>query len=450
MRHQIAVGILLLLSLPAAAQEKDTGWSSFRNGDQQRGIATTTLSAKPELLWEKKSPDGWLSTAAIVGDRVYAPALEGYVYCLDLATGREIWKYRSIESDDPKEFAAGFKAAPRVTADTVYIGDEDGYFHAIDRGTGKKRWVFETAAEIAGCAAIFKNNLLVPSHDASLYCLNPSGELQWSFETMDRINCSPAVAGNVTFVAGCDEHLRVINIAEGKEQLDIPLESYLIASPAVFGDVLYVGTYTGEVVAVNWKTGEFVWRYRCDREMEIHASAAVTEEVVVVGGHDKILHCIDRKNGEPRWKFPTRARINSSPAIVDSRVFFGSDDGNIYGVSLRDGKEVWKFTAGKDVSAGPAIGEGHLVVGSAGANGRLYCFGDRGGAQAAAVRNAGLSQSVTVSRMPRLKIPEAYASSMPTIRPDLTRHSMPNVIRPKTGAPAVTVRRPSRGKASSR
>ncbi len=369
--------LLWLGGLSCAGQTRVAaeGWTSFRNGPEQRGLATTTLTENPQLLWEKKSPDGWVATVAIADGRVYAPALEGYLYCLDLRTGREIWKYRSIESADPKKFAAGFKAAPRVTADAVYIGDEDGFFHAVDRKTGRKRWVFETNAEIAGCAAVVGENLLLPSYDASLYCLNPRGEVVWTFETMDRINCSPAISGNYTFVAGCDEHLRVLDFKKGEEVRDVPLGSYLIASPALHGDVLYVGTYTGQVVALNWKSGEFVWRYKGQREMEFHASAAVTDDLVLVGGHDKTMHAIDRLKGTKRWTFPTRSRINSSAAVVDSRVFFGSDDGNIYGLALADGRQVWKFNAGKDVAAGPAIGEKCLIVGSSGSNGRLFCFG---------------------------------------------------------------------------
>ena len=370
---------VLLVVAAAVGQESvpKTSWSSFRNGPEQRGVATSSLPDDLELLWDFKSPDGWLSTAAIVDGRVYAPALEGYVYCLDLKTGKEIWKYRSIKNPDPKKFAAGFKAAPTVTKDAVYVGDEDGFFHAIDRKTGKGKWVFETGAEIAGGAAVYKGNLLVPSHDASLYFVDPAGKEVWHFETQDRINCSPALAGDFTFVAGCDEHLRVIDLNKRKEVRDVPLGSYLIASPALHGDILYVGAYVGEVAAINWKTGEYVWRYKTDREMEFHASAVVTEDSVIVGGHDKIMHCIDRKTGERRWIFETKARINSSAAAVGKRLFFGSDDGNVYGLSMKTGKQVWKFTAGKDVSAGVAVGDGCLVVGSSGGNGRLYCFGKK-------------------------------------------------------------------------
>lgn len=366
----------------ADAENAKGSWTSFRNGPLQRGIAKTTLPAKPELLWDKKSKDGWVSTVAIADGRVYAPALEGYVYCLDLKTGKEIWKYRSIESKDEDEFAAGFKAAPLVTADTIYVGDEDGFVHAIDRKTGKKRWVFETLGEIAGGATLTGENILVPSHDANLYCLTPEGKVAWKFETLDRVNCAPALVENSTFVAGCDQHLRVIDVEKQEQTLDVELGSYLIASPAIYNDVLYVGAHSGEVIALNWKTGKDVWRYRGDRDLEIHASAAVTDDLVLVGSHDKLLHAIDRKTGQGKWTFKTRGRISSSPAVVGDRVFFGSDDGSIYGVSLgnkktKAGTQVFKHTTGKDVIAGPAIGEGCLVVGSADRNGRLYCFGKK-------------------------------------------------------------------------
>ena len=138
--------------------------------------------------------------------------------------------------------------------------------------------------------------------------------------------------------------------------------------------MLYVGSYAGDVAGVNWKTGEIKWRYRGKRELPYHASAAVTDDLVVVGGHDKMMHAIDRHSGQGRWTFTTRARIECSPAIVDDRVFFGSGDGNIYGLSLNDGKEVWKYNAGKAVNAGMAIGEGCMVVGEDDHNGKLRCF----------------------------------------------------------------------------
>lgn len=357
-----------------------TAWASYRNDDQQQGVAQCELPKKLELLWKFSAPDGWVSSVAIVGDRIYAPSLGGYLYCLEAKTGKEIWKYRSIENTDPKEFAPGFKAAPRVTNDTVYVGDEDGLFHAIDRKTGEKKWVFMTNGEIAGSAAIVGNRIIIGSHDSLLYCLSPDGKKLWDFETGDRINCSPAIAENYTFVAGCDSHLRVIDIEKGKEFKDIPLNTYIIASPAVVGDQLYVGTHENGVVGVNWKTGKQTWRYKDEnRDFAYHASCSVTKDHVFVGAQDKQFHCINRKTGEQVWTFKTRAQIDSSSAVAGDRVFFGSGDGNIYGLNTKTGKEVFKHNAGKDITAGIAIGEGYMVVGeeAGGSKGNLYCFGKK-------------------------------------------------------------------------
>lgn len=350
-------------------------WRSYRATPDQRGVATGTLAAAPVLKWEKPSKDGWVAGVAIVGDRVYAPALEGFIYCYDLKTGEEIWKYRSIEDPDPKSFAAGFKAAPLVTDSAVYVGDEEGVLHALDRKTGKKLWHFASGAEIAGCVAQYGDSLLLASHDSFLYCLSLDGKEVWNFQTNDRINCSPGIADRFTFVAGCDEHLRIIDLQTGKETRDMPLESFLIASPAIVGDLLYVGTHTGLVVCVDWRKGEFVWKYEGPRKMPFHASACVTDDLVIVGGHDKHVHAVERATGKPRWTFPTRAKIESSGAVIDQRFFVGSGDGNLYGIDIVTGKEVWKYNAGRDITAGIAIGEGCLVVGEDEQNGRLLCFG---------------------------------------------------------------------------
>lgn len=362
-------------TLDGISAPSETSWPSSRATPDQRGISRSTLSSDPKLKWAFPSPDGWVAAVAIVGDVVYAPALAGYLYCLDLQTGKEIWKYRSIEDPDPKTFAAGFKATPLVTETMIYIGDEDGVLHAIDRGTGQKSWIFATGSEIAGCVAQYEDKLLLASHDSYLYCLTLDGAEVWKFQTDDRINCSPAIASSYTFLAGCDEHLRVIDLQTGKEFRDMPLESPLIGSPATIDDLLYVGTHAGEIVCADWRKGEFVWRYAGQRKMPFHASAAVTDDLVILGGHDKIVHAVDRKTGEGKWTFPTNARIECSASVVENRVFVGSADKNIYGLDLQTGKEVWKYNAGKPINAGIAIGEKHLIVGEDQQNGRLLCFG---------------------------------------------------------------------------
>lgn len=382
MRVVALIAMLLAGGIGRATEKsapKSADWASFRQNAAQTGVAGAELPEKLELLWEVSLGDQIVATSAIVADRVYVPCLSGEIACLELATGKPIWTYKTVAVVDPNSFAPGFKSSPTVVDGTVYAGDEDGVFHAIDAKMGKLKWKFESGGEIFSCAAVTEGRVLFGSYDNCLYCLKVAdGQLAWKFETQGYVHCSPAIVEGRTFIAGCDEHLRIIDIATGEQAGDLPLATYLIASPAVKGDVLYVGTYGNEIVAVDWKAVKEVWRKRTsDADAPIHSSAAVTDNVIVVGGRDKAVAALDRETGKKLWSFATRGRVDSSPAIVGDRVFVGSNDGNLYELNLADGKERWKFNAGKPITAGPAIGRGVLVVGSESRDGKVYCFGKK-------------------------------------------------------------------------
>lgn len=375
--------LLSLASVVLAADNlktpDDSSWASFRKNLSQTGVAETTLPDKLELLWQIELGEQVVASAAIVGEHVYIPCLSGELVCVNRKTGQRVWTYKSVEKVEPNSFAPGFKSSPTVTATTVYLGDEDGLFHAVDRATGKAKWTFETGGEIYSSPAVVNGKVIFGSYDNFLYGLHEAdGKFAWKFQTDGYVHCAPAISDKYTFIAGCDEHLRIIDIETGKQVNELPLMTYLIASPTVIGDRLFVGTYASEVVCVDWRKLEVVWRYKTGAaDFPFHSSAAVTEKLVVVGGRDKLVHGIDRATGEKRWTFASRAKIDSSPAIVGDRVFIGSNDGNLYELGLNDGKERWKFNAGKPISAGPAIGEGVLVIGSESRDGRVYCFGKK-------------------------------------------------------------------------
>jgi eukaryotic-like serine/threonine-protein kinase len=354
-------------------------WATFRNGYGQLGIATTTLPDQPQDLWHLKTSEGMVGCAAVVGGQVYLPCLNGQLLSVERLTGKQQWAYRSIPSTNPNDFAPGFKAAPTVSVDTVYVGDEEGTLHAVDRRDGKLKWKFVTGNEIAGSVALVGENIIFGSHDSFLYCLKASDHsVVWKFQTENFVNCSTAIEGNYTFIAGCDTKVRVIDIREGKQVYEVPLGegAYLIASPAVIGNMLYVGTHDGRVVGVDWKEQRVVWTFIDEAHpLEYRSSAAVTDKYVILGGYDKKLHCLNRATGVEVWNYQTRGHVESSPVIVGERVFFGSGDGNVYAVTLKEGKKVWQFRAGRSITASPAAGEKCLVIGTDGPDGTVYCFG---------------------------------------------------------------------------
>ena len=75
----------------------------------------------------------------------------------------------------------------------------------------------------------------------------------------------------------------MIDLNEGKEIGSVEIEAPTGSTPAVLGDLLYVGTEGATFFAIDWKTPKVVWQYTAQRrQMPFRGSAAVTKNVVIL------------------------------------------------------------------------------------------------------------------------------------------------------------------------
>lgn len=358
-----------LAAEPAAA--RPTNWPVFRGDTAGAGVATSALPTELEVLWKFTAEDSlFLSTAVIVDGVVFVGDADRTFYAIDLATGKQLWSF-------PSEI--GFTAAAAVRDGRVFVGDSDGVFYCADARTGKPIWKHETAAEINSSANFFQDSVLVGSQDGTLYRFRAEdGKVLWKYtiEASGGIQCSPTLAGNRAFVCGCDGQLHVIDVEKGNSVATLEIGDPTLATPAIAGDRVYFGTEGSRFLAVDWRMPRVSWSYEHEqRKLSYRASAAVNDQVVVVGGRNKLIEALHPKTGKVLWSFPTRGRIDSSPVIVRDRVYVGSLDGRLYAIDLQTGKEVWNYDAGTGFSASPAVADGRLVIGNE--DGVLYCFGKK-------------------------------------------------------------------------
>ena len=153
------------------------------------------------------------------------------------------------------------------------------------------------------------------------------------------MHATASVVDGVAYIAGCDEHFRGIRVSDGKPVLEVVSGAYTGASSAIANGRAFYGTFDNEVLAVELATKKIVWRYQHpERKFPFYASAAIAKDRVVVGGRDKLVHCLDATTGKALWTFATKARIDASPAIAGGRVYAGSGDGTLYVIDLADGR----------------------------------------------------------------------------------------------------------------
>ena len=176
---------------------------------------------------------------------------------------------------------------------------------------------------------IVGDRVLIGSYDGALYCFNArDGKTMWKFKTENYVHCTPSVADGVAYIAGCDEIFRGIRISDGREVLRIPGIGNTASSPALVGNSAYFGNFSNEVLSLNLRTRRRAWVYmHRQRQFPFYSSPAFAQGRIVLGGRDKMVHCISATTGKAVWTFTTRARVESSPAVAGGRVYVGSNDG---------------------------------------------------------------------------------------------------------------------------
>lgn len=363
----VAVFLLAGVHPPTVESQTDSSWPQFRGNFLNTGVSPVSLPESLKVVWSYDAGDVIESSAAILDGTAYVGSGKGELLALDLWSGKLKWKYGTTEPIG--------ESSPAVGGGMVFIGDLVGIFHAVNAADGRGVWSYKTGGEIKSSPVIVGDRVLIGSYDGYLYCFQiRDGKTLWRFHTENFVHGTPAVVDGVAWFAGCDEIFHGIRISDGKEVVSMPAGGNTAASAAFDGQVAFFGNFNNEVVGLDLKAKRRKWLYtNPTRQFPFYSSPAVSGGRLVLGGRDKMVHCLDAATGRMIWTFTTRARVESSPVIAGGRVYIGSNDGRFYVLDLAKGTKLLEYNAGGAISASPAIAAGRVVIGDQ--QGRIYCFG---------------------------------------------------------------------------
>ena len=375
--------VALLVSDPVGA-EGVTGWLNWR-GPLQAGVSLeTNLPTEWELggknhLWSYKVIGG--GTPVVADGRLYAFGFYGEkgedvqetLLCLNANTGKKIWEHRFSDYISDVVYNRYGIGSPTIDAETgnVYLQGSNGRCMAFTRD-GKQLWEHSLMEKLGrltfpngrtGACAV--DGMLVIFH-----CVTAN----WGANgpARDRFYAFDKVSGELVWYS--TPGIRPVDSSFGMP---------------VFGDlggrrVFYCGTGCGNVVCVNARTGESVWRFQLSQG-GVNSNVVLygTDKLIAIHGKENIdgtskgrLVCLkiptEYPGGEKpvvlgtsaeHWRNDEHVAFTSSPTLVGDRVYTTIATGSLLCVDAVTGKTLWAEKLAPDqLHASPLAADGKLYV----------------------------------------------------------------------------------------
>jgi outer membrane protein assembly factor BamB len=327
---------------PLAAGVVTSDWPSFL-GPSHNGVSVETKLSRtlpPPLVWEFAKGTGYASPA-IVGERlvfIHRVANEEIVECLASETGASRWRFRyGTVFEDRYGYNNGPRSSPVIDGERVFTMGAEAKLHCLELATGKVIWKRDLMAEYKVRQDFF-GTAATPLVEGSLLIVNVGAPGGPSVAALDKATgrevwragteWGPSYASPVPAVvhgkrrifvfAGGESSpptggLMSIDPATGRVDFSFPwrsrsFESVNASCPVVFDNKVFI--------SASYRTGGALLEIRPDfthrvvwttQEFGLHFNTAIYKEGHLYGFDgrnepDASLACINVATGKAVWR----------------------------------------------------------------------------------------------------------------------------------------------------
>ena len=252
--------------------------------------------------------------------KVYVPANNGILYCLDVRNGQEVWK--TVISNEETQIPAAplivkekdvVQAIVVSTYGKIQNGSEGRLIAFDDRG--RRLWEKEAGGNVRGTPVIAGGRIYVPAFRS-----NPSAGVLSVFDARTGRPIWP-----IPFIIQGQPGERVIH--------------NFSSSPLIQAGKVYIGSLNGRFFALTAETGEKVWETGIGSG--IASTAVWSEGLVFFGANDGHVHALDGATGQKAWDYALEAPVLSDLLAEDGVIFAGTDNGMLAAFPWHLGQYDW-------------------------------------------------------------------------------------------------------------
>jgi len=332
--------------------------------------ATSQSSSRPTMIlslkkvWVKKTQAetdvGYRKMARmsplILKDKIIQGNAFDGIAAFDRESGRTIWRL---------PVKGGVEGGVTHVNDILFFGGNDGNFYSVSLKTGEVIWKYSVRSETLAPPLLYDGVVYFLTGNNVLRALDAvEGKELWLYSRVDSQSFSvrgastPVVKDGTLFLGFSDGYLVALNAKTGSLKWESALNKNKrfrdIDSTAVIdGEFIYVTGYDSHLYCVRLQTGDLAWK----AEPGGFGKVLIKDDRLFYSSSTGEVLAIDKKNGNSLWRYKLEEGIATSPVLYKNYLTIGESQGALRLLNIESGKEISHLSPGHGIFSPIAIDE---------------------------------------------------------------------------------------------
>lgn len=371
----------------------NSGWT------QAGGVPTNApghlvAGSATQKLWSTSAGEGSSKRARITAipvvyeGKVFTLDAEGRLRAHSASNGSRLWEQNLLPDDAKPSLGqtlnpfistntarAGYGGGIAADGGRLFVASGFGTVAAFEPQTGKVIWTKKTGVPVRQPPTAAGGRLFFVDSESQAYCLDAAdGKELWVAKGLPEnasllSNASPAVAGNLVIIPYPSGELAALDIRTGDTKWTDTLRSTEVgvsaaaigeaATPVADRDAVFAMNRNGELVATSKDRGQRLWT----RELSSSQMPWIAGDVLFAVDSTGKLAALGRKDGKIRWitSLP-EAGLWTGPVLASGKLWLVSSKGQLVSVDAVSGAISTQVDLGDPVTIRPVVAEGKLFV----------------------------------------------------------------------------------------
>ena len=301
-------------------------------------LYVSTMGGKVYALdHETGDKKGSLDLEKSIGKGIAIDGIHGYfgriskgktLFGYELRNGNYIWK-RNI---GPVE------AIPLIAGGLLYATTKTGYLYCLDMETGAEKWKFNGGKPFHSTPARWKGLIIATNDSGYVYGISASnGDLKWKFQTGAPIFATPIISGDDIYVGNIGGAFYSIDAKSGTANWRHEGTASYYSTASISDDDVFVMSGDGILLSLAKLDGSIIWK--SDLNAPISEGILLSGKYIYIGSMDSFLYAVSAETGNILWSEKLAGRVRTSPLEYKGSIYVGTENKYLYAFALDPGTD---------------------------------------------------------------------------------------------------------------